>query len=154
MPTHPRVIEAFTGQYRYLSNFFILETPIKFQNRIFITSEHMYQAAKSTDPADWDRVLFVTNADGTKRDTTPGEAKRIGKTVKLRPDWDKVRIPFMTEIIDAKFTQNPELIWKIWETRGCKLIEGNTWGDTFWGICNGVGENNLGKILMNFRDVS
>lgn len=31
------------------------------------------------------------------------------------------------------------------------LIEKNTWGDTYFGVCNGVGENNLGKDLMSIR---
>ena len=41
---------------------------------------------------------------------------------------------------------------KIVDTEDMELIEGNSWGDTFWGVCDGVGENNLGKVLMRVRD--
>ena len=37
------------------------------------------------------------------------------------------------------------------QTGDSVLIEGNTWGDRVWGVCNGVGENRLGRILMKIR---
>ena len=49
-------------------------------------------------------------------------------------------------------TQNPELGNKLLETGNQELVEGNTWGDIFWGVCNGKGQNWLGKILMMVRD--
>ena len=58
----------------------------------------------------------------------------------------------MEDICRAKFTQNEELKKKLIDTGDATLIEGNTWNDTFWGVCNGVGENNLGKILMKIRE--
>jgi predicted NAD-dependent protein-ADP-ribosyltransferase YbiA (DUF1768 family) len=58
----------------------------------------------------------------------------------------------MTEIVGEKFNQNPELKEKLLATKDIELVEGNHWHDTYWGVCNGVGENHLGKILMAYRD--
>ena len=70
----------------------------------------------------------------------------------MRPDWNDIRVDIMRNIVNAKFTQNPDLMNKLLETNDAELLEGNWWKDTFWGICNGEGENNLGKILMEIRD--
>jgi len=73
--------------------------------------------------------------------------------VKLRPDWDDVRIGVMEEVVRAKFNQNPHLAARLMATGQMPLVEGNDWGDTFWGVDvkTGKGENNLGKILMKIR---
>ena len=57
----------------------------------------------------------------------------------------------MFDLVLEKFKQNPELKQKLLETGNQELIEGNTWNDTFWGVCNGQGQNWLGKILMLAR---
>ena len=57
----------------------------------------------------------------------------------------------MRDCLRLKF-EIPELREALLNTDNAKLIEGNWWGDKFWGICNGVGENNLGKLLMEVRD--
>ena len=83
---------------------------------------------------------------------SPGRAKRIGRTFTLRDDWDDVRIAFMTSLIDQKF-DDVVLAQKLKDTGDRPIIEGNTWGDTFWGQSPlGNGENNLGKIIMNKRE--
>lgn len=69
----------------------------------------------------------------------------------LRPDWEYIRVDVMTELVRKKFSQEP-LRSQLIATGDAELIEGNWWNDTFWGVCNGVGENNLGKILMKVRD--
>jgi predicted NAD-dependent protein-ADP-ribosyltransferase YbiA (DUF1768 family) len=53
--------------------------------------------------------------------------------------------------VKDKFSRNPELRVKLLNTGDLQLVEGNYWGDTFWGVCNGKGENHLGKILMRVR---
>lgn len=58
----------------------------------------------------------------------------------------------MYEIVKAKFLQNKEIKEKLLLTGNEELIEGNTWGDRIWGTVNGVGENRLGKILMQVRE--
>ena len=85
---------------------------------------------------------------------SPGESKRFGRQVALRPDWEKVKFTLMEEIVRAKFTQHPELAEQLLATGQKIIIEGNRWGDTCWGvdIRTGEGENHLGKILMRVRE--
>lgn len=83
---------------------------------------------------------------------SPVKAKRYGRTIELRSDWDKIKYNVMLKIVTRKFKNNTDLFQKLLDTAPSKLIEGNTWGDVYWGICNGKGENNLGKILMAIRD--
>ena len=81
------------------------------------------------------------------------EAKRYGRKVEMREDWNEVKVEYMTKIVEAKFTQHPELALRLLETGDKLLKEGNYWGDVFWGIDHqtGEGENHLGQILMNLR---
>lgn len=82
----------------------------------------------------------------------PSQAKKLGRSVSLRPDWEDIKIDIMYNICKAKFTQNETLKTNLLKTGDATLIEGNTWGDKIWGQVNGVGENNLGKILMRIRE--
>ena len=134
-------IKGFHGEYRWLSNFWA--APLTVGSMTFATSEHAYQAAKSLLPNEW----ALVNAT-----SSPGRAKRIGQQLTLRPDWEDIKIEVMREIIAAKFDQNPDLKTKLLATKGRRLFEENTWGDTFWGTCNGFGRNYLGLIIMNYRD--
>ena len=136
------VIDCFDGDYAFLSNFYpcrIVYEGIEYQN-----SEAAFQAQKTLD-IDIRKNKF-SNA-------TPKDAKRFGRKIELRPDWNDIRVDIMRNIVNAKFTQNPDLMNKLLETDDAELLEGNWWKDTFWGICNGEGENNLGKILMEIRDI-
>lgn len=133
-------ITNFSGPYRYLSNFWY--APLKVGDLRFATSEHAYQAAKSLDPADWELI---------QNQSTPGKAKEMGRHIKLRPDWDEIKLDVMRVILEAKFTQNPNLMSALIDTGDEELIEGNHWGDTYWGVCKGVGQNHLGKLLMELR---
>lgn len=73
-----------------------------------------------------------------------------GSQILLHPDWDAVKMGLMKEIARAKFIQNPHLAGKLLATDNRQIAEGNTWGDTYWGvdIQTGKGENHLGQILM------
>ena len=82
----------------------------------------------------------------------PSSAKRKGRRVKLRDDWEEVKDQIMYEIVLNKFSQNEELRKKLIATGDEYLTEGNTWHDTYWGVCNGKGKNKLGKILMQVRE--
>lgn len=137
-------ITEFRGEYRFLSNFHVV--PVRYKKQVWPTSEHAFQAAKST---------CEINAQHIKDAATPGQAKRRGRTLHpelMRKDWDEVKRDIMYDIVRRKFRQNPELMKLLKATAPRQIIEGNTWGDTFWGVCNGKGENNLGKILMEIRD--
>ncbi|GEM_PF-207837 len=133
-------ISAFTGKYAFLSNFFA--APIRYENQTWPTVEHAYQAAKT---------LVCNEKERVRRAATPGAAKKLGRRVSLRRDWDAVKIGIMQDLVRAKFDQHPELRNLLIETKDAQLVEGNTWNDTFWGVCNGRGRNELGQILMNLR---
>jgi ribA/ribD-fused uncharacterized protein len=106
------------------------------------TVEHFYQAMKTDIPEERAKVLAAKTA---------GEAKRIGRTVKLRKNWKQIQADVMMKALRAKFEQNPELRKKLIDTGEAELIEGNNWGDKFWGMVDGEGSNYLGKYLMQIR---
>jgi len=139
--TKTKVIDDFHGEHFFLDNF----SPygVQYMNVDFPTSEHAYQAMKSSSPKIW--AFF-----GTLKH--PGTAKAVGQKLHLRKDWEEVKFSIMQEIVELKFRQNPELIPLLLATGDAELVEGNTWGDRTWGICNGEGKNWLGQILMELRD--
>lgn len=133
-------IDAFSGDYRWLSNFARCE--IEFEGIAFSTVEHAYQAAKSLDLEKRREIAALP---------TPGKAKRVGKKIEPRSGWEEIKIGIMEQLLRQKFS-NPELATKLARTGTTELIEGNPWGDVFWGVCNGVGENWLGRLLMRVRE--
>lgn len=132
-------IDNFEGEFRFLSNF--APSIVHFDGMEFSTVEHAYQAAKTFDK---DLRLKIRNAK------TPNEAKKFGKKIKLREDWEDVKIAVMLGLLEQKFAI-PELRQLLLNTGEAELIEGNWWGDTFWGVCKGRGQNHLGKLLMAIR---
>jgi len=132
-------IESFRGEFGFLSNFF--PCPIKFYDITFRTIEHAYQAMKSVAREDWELIAKCE---------TPGKAKRMGRRIPMRPDWNKKKLAIMEYFLKAKFSR-PDLKAKLLATGDAELVEGNTWNDRFWGVCNGVGANHLGKLLMKIR---
>lgn len=133
-------IDRFSGDYRFLSNFWLCQVPM--EDEWYASVEHAYQAAKTLNP---EARMRIKNARG------PGDAKKLGNQVVLRGDWDLVRIQYMRHLVWQKFALHQHLRDKLIATGNAELVEGNTWGDRFWGVCRGVGENNLGKILMEVR---
>lgn len=140
-------IRGFQGEYRFLSNFFDsrIEYPMNPDGddiAVFFTAEHMYQAFKSLDPEYQQMVLEAPTA---------GKAKRLGKECVLRSDWENVKMGIMFNTVYHKFAQNAELKAKLLATGYAYLEETNHWGDKIWGVCDGVGTNWLGKMLMLVR---
>jgi hypothetical protein len=135
-----KAITSFTGDFFFLSNFY--EARVTLDGITYPTSEHAYQAMKTLDMAERARILKCETA---------GKVKKLGKTVKLRSDWEHVKLRVMKHIVCLKFLQNMELMNDLVETYPAHLEEGNTWGDTYWGTVDGMGENHLGKILMRAR---
>lgn len=131
------IIESFKGEYRFLSSFYIYDETRN------LSVEHEYQAAKAKNFDDW---LVVMSSE------TPAIAKKAGRIITVREDWNEIKLTVMEQLVIKKFATNAQLREKLLDTRGMILIEGNTWGDTFWGVCNGVGMNHLGKTLMKVRD--
>lgn len=137
------MINGFTGRNSFLSNFYIY--PMRWRDIILQSSEHAYQGEKAAD--DLDREMIYQAA-------TPAAAKRLGSPKKLKhivPDWDSIKDGIMLLVLRAKFS-DPELREKLLATGDQELIETNWWGDTYWGVCNGVGKNKLGKLLMQVRE--
>ena len=133
-------IDKFFGAYRFLSNFWL--SPLKYEGRVYWTAEHAYQAAKTLDEKE--KRQFV----GHK--LMPAEAKRAGRFVHLRSDWDEIKVSVMETILREKF-KNHAMALKLLATNDLYLEEGNYWGDRFWGVYMGQGLNHLGKILMKLR---
>jgi ribA/ribD-fused uncharacterized protein len=139
-PVIPPRIDSFRGAFAFLSNFY--PAPFTWNGWEWPTSEHAYQAAKTNDPEVARRIQACL---------TPGLAKRAGKVLVLREGWDEIKVATMREIVTAKFAAHPALAHQLAATAGAELVEGNTWGDRFWGVSGGIGANNLGRILMWVR---
>lgn len=145
-------IDRFNGKYRFLSNFYpsvVLSLLVDEENEARIecsTVEHAFQAAKAVQPHE---AAWVLAAE------TPSLAKRRGRKVVRRADWDDIRIDVMRDLLRQKFT-DPELRSLLLATGDAELIEGNWWGDIFWGMVQTpaglVGDNHLGKLLMEIRE--
>ena len=133
-------ISDFRGEYRWLSNFYSCQ--IVLDGKIYPSTEHAYQAAKTLDENEREQIRIAPKFR---------DAKNLGKKVTKRSDWDEVKIAVMKECLRQKF-ERPDLREKLLATGNQKLIEGNTWMDQFWGICNGIGSNHLGKLLMALRE--
>jgi hypothetical protein len=133
-------IDKFRGKFHFLSNF--SPSFIKMRGREYATAENAYQAAKTLD-------LELRRPFET---CYPGQAKKMGRKLPLRPDWNDIKDDVMHRIVMHKFTRHPELGELLIATAPHELIEGNNWGDRYWGICNGVGQNKLGLILMEVRE--
>lgn len=141
------IIDSFSGDYRFLSNFWILSTPIEFEGLAYPTTEHFFAAMKTAD---------LKAREEISQAETPGRAKRLGRKVSLRGDWDEVRVEVMQWALKEKFSE-PRLRNQLAATGNSILIEGNHWHDQFWGNCtceehiNDDGANVLGILLMNLR---
>lgn len=140
------MIDRFIGEYYFLSNFF--PTDVKYSwdcddSIIYRSAEHAYQAQKTENVHE---KIFIRNAISAR------EAKKRGRNVVCRSDWDLIKLDVMRGVVKAKFSQNLDLSERLVNTYPIVLVEGNWWGDTFWGMCNKRGENHLGKILMEVRN--
>ena len=134
-------ISSFRDKYAFLSNFF--PAPTVYEGLLYQCSEGAYAAAKSMDLME--RIKFIS--------LNGAQSKKLGKSVKLRTDWNEVRIGIMCEIVLSKFEGSPNLREMLVNTGDATLIEGNYWHDTFWGVCDGTGANHLGIILMDVREL-
>lgn len=136
------MIKEFKNQYFFLSNFY--EYPIYYNKLVFCNAEAAFQAQKAINEKDQYKFINL-NAS---------QARKLGKTIQLRKDWEEIKDNAMYEIVKRKFTINKELQQKLLETKEEELIEGNWWHDTYWGVNSktGIGQNKLGKILMKVRE--
>ena len=150
-----KVIDKFEGIYEWLSNFSI-HGFVDEDGLVWKTNEHYYQAMKTTD-MEWREK--IRNAK------TPYSAKKLGNKAPLRSDWESVKITIMKKGLKMKFDYHTDLKQDLLDTGDIELIEGNWWGDIFWGqssvtknfkkhdrvIKKGEGANWLGVLLMELR---
>lgn len=130
-------ILEFQGQYRWLSNFW--PCVVLYDGYIYPSVENAYQAAK-----------LHPSRRAPLRGCTPAEAKRMAKGQEPA-NWVCQRVPIMRGLIEQKFIAGSNLASMLLDTGDVKIVEGNTWGDTFWGRCRGKGCNTLGVLLMDQR---
>lgn len=147
-------ISSFTtDETRFLSNFYPYKTKTgeKYPHKVsvymngieFDCVENAYQAAKLLSKEE--QIAFSK--------MTPYETKAImdAGLKEVRPDWENIKLDIMTELVFQKFLGSKDLTKLLLATEEKELVEGNTWGDIFWGICDGKGQNHLGQILMAVR---
>jgi len=148
------MINQFIGDYRFLSNFYM--RAVTFEGIVYPSNEHAYQAAKTLNLLERKRISELP---------TPGNAKKAGKLLELRPDWNTAKFDIMYKLCKEKFS-SPVMKAQLLGTGDEELMEGNTWWDLVWGVSlisgfskkldryvmEGEGENNLGKILMRIRE--
>ena len=140
-----RIIRNFHGEFEFLSNF--ADCPIFYLGMYFNSTEAAFQAAKTHV---FKERLTIQMAN------TPGEAKRLGRRVTLRPDWEQVKDDVMLDLLRLKFTKGSHLADRLDATGHAILVEGTTWHDQYWGVCvcpkhKGIGRNILGQLLMQVR---
>ena len=147
------IINSFSGKYFFLSNFYQYEDPhLADVLWGYASMEHYYQAMKCADHTS--RAMFK------RPGLRAGQAKRLGRIVELRPDWEQIKDEVMLTGLRIKFDIDREdgrLAQMLVDTGDAILIEGNHWHDNYWGVCycpkckdNG-GDNRLGHLLMQVR---
>jgi len=139
-------ILVFEGANFYLSNFY--NAPVMYEGILYQNNEAAFQSAKTLDMSK--RRYFAK--------LNPSDAKKEGRRIKLREDWEHVKFDVMYQICLDKFQRNEELRKKLLSTKDAYLVEGNTWHDNCWGNCHCQkcidipGDNLLGQILMKVRE--
>ena len=151
IPRGKIMINGFTNQYRYLDNSF--HSPFRYRGQWWDTVTHAYQAMKTDDKDEQRKIMLAPN---------PSAAYLLGKRVRLRENWDRIRDFVMMECIIKKFEQNEQIRKKLIETKDEVLIAKNYWHDNYWGVCNCKDckvynevckdNNKLGIILMEVRE--
>jgi ribA/ribD-fused uncharacterized protein len=142
MTASPPITHFAGHQYRWLSNFFLIT--VDYEGERYPSVEHAYQAAKTNDKKHKRIIRMAGSA---------AQSKVFGRQAPRRPDWDQVKLQVMETLLRAKFDRDmhPDMRQRLKDTGDAELIEGNWWNDTYWGVCKGVGENHLGKLLMKIR---
>lgn len=149
------VVPEFKGEHFFLSNFYTAD--FSWRGMTFKSGEHAFQAAKAyamKEPKIGDMRSYM---DRVADCPTPAKAKYAGRSVKIDlQQWEEIKVQYMREIIHSKFSTVPGLAGQLISTGAMLLVEGNDWGDTFWGRSRNndgkiVGLNTLGTILMEER---
>lgn len=134
-------IQFFRGEYNYLSNFAYVK--INYLGRVYNSVEHAYISAKN-DSEEW-KVLCSS-------DILAGTLKIRSKNIELVDNWNDIKYEIMAKLVFKKFIKEP-FKSKLLATGNVHIQEGNYWNDSYWGVNmkTGIGENNLGKLIMKMR---
>ena len=150
------MIQRFEGRYGFLSNFYPCE--IEHQGIVYPSVEHFYVAMKCNGIQLFNGVQYTPNdfREMVAGIPHPGSAKKLGRKMSVRKDWDEKKLEFMEWAVREKF-KDEKLAEMLIETGDMPIVEGNVWHDTWWGVCScdkcsGKGQNRLGRILMQVRD--
>ena len=134
-------------KYGCFSNFY--PSIIEYEGLRYNSLESAFQAAKTSNQEDRIKLSRMN----------PGHAKRYGRQVSLRSDWEEVKVDIMTELIRNKAFHNPEFCKALIDSKGAYIVEDTTgWHDNYWGDCQcgncrlKFKHNVLGKCLMKVRD--
>lgn len=142
-----RFYRANEKPYGVFSNLY--EREILFENRIYPTAEHAYQAGKPRKEEVRDWILSAP---------TPALVAMAAHglyTWDIVSNWSMIKKDRMRAVLRAKFTQHPDLGELLLSTKDARLIEAgrvNNAVNRFWGEVNGRGRNTLGLLLMEIRD--
>ena len=136
MNTQP-AITSFQNEYYFLSNMYPTPERIKFKGYAFTCVESAYQGFKVMQPS------YFQSMNGY-------QAKRANRNYLMRDDWTLLKNQVMYSLLIEKFKQ-PELRKLLIATGDREIIEGNNWGDIYWGMSKGIGVNTLGRMLMQLR---
>lgn len=143
---HSFVIDEFTGVNKFLSNFY--EGELVWRDTTYPSAEHAFQAAKTLDTDERAKIIAAES---------PLAAKRLGRACTLKRNWEYIKLGTMKSIIVAKFQPKTKITGKLLNTGNMFLMEGNDWGDDYWGAIwnetheQWIGWNYLGFILMARR---
>ncbi len=150
------MIDSLTGRYRFLSNFY--PSKIEHNGIIYPTVEHFYVAMKIKE-GQMIKTKYMTTEDCRQmisKMSSAASVKNLGKTFKIRSDWDNIKLKVMEWALNEKF-KDKDLSDLLVSTNGEEIVEGNYWHDNFFGICScksceGKGQNHLGKLLVSIRE--
>lgn len=136
-------IDRFRGEWFCLSNFYADGVAVTLSGLTYPSVEHAYQAAKRTDRE------FRAAIQAAQ---TPAEAAELGRASPPDPGWEGRKESVMLALLRQKFDR-PPLRQRLLDTGDRPLVEGNTWGDSYWGVDaeSGTGENRLGLLLQQVR---
>ncbi len=145
-------VKGFFGDFRWCSNFHMCD--VYFEGNLYPSSEHAYMASKLENPVDRKPFIKIPDSGNKHWGLSCSDARKLGQTVELRPDWDTVKYDYMLRIVFEKFAANPDLKELLLATGNKYLEETNSWRDSYWGVDYQFGgSNNLGKILTKIRTI-
>jgi N-glycosidase YbiA len=140
----PKVITFYrvSEDYGCFSNF--APYPISMDGKVWLTTEHYFQAQKFEDSEHQEKIRLTKSAL---------IAARLGRSRSkpIRQNWEAIKVSLMTEAVRAKFTQNEKARQILLSTGDVTIVE-HSKKDAYWGDGgDGSGQNILGKILMDVR---